>query len=129
MSVQKYEDGIAVDCSVQKDPSRGQDISIQKSAISRHDISIQPSERLQDRSVAMSYRPTSDKPISAKPSMRSQQNQWIIEQEDEELQIEPDNIDYGIQPTIDYNEIAVQPTLSIPEEEPELNSMGIQYEP
>jgi hypothetical protein len=71
MSVQKYEDGIAVDCSVQKDPSRG------------HDISIQPSERLHDRSVAMSYRPTSDKPISAKPSMKSQQNQFIIEQEDE----------------------------------------------
>lgn len=78
MSVQKYEDGIAVDCSVQKDLTRGNDISIQKTSLSRHDISIQPSEKLHDRSVAMSYRPTSDKPISAKPSMKSQQNQFII---------------------------------------------------
>lgn len=40
-------------------------------------------------------------------------------------------IEQGIQPTIQYNEIAVQPTLELEQEvlHPEYNEMAIQYEP
>ena len=43
MSVQKYEDGLAVDCSIQKYDNPGEDVSIQKTSIHRNDISIQKS--------------------------------------------------------------------------------------
>ena len=78
MSVQKYEDGLAVDCSIQKYGDPGEDVSIQKTSIDRHDISIQkasishhevsvqktigrndisiqPTEKLEDKSVSMSF--------------------------------------------------------------------------
>ena len=54
MSVQMFEDGLAVDCSIQKYGPAGEDISIQKSTLSRHDASIQPSNRNQDKSISMS---------------------------------------------------------------------------
>ena len=42
MSVQKYEDGAAVDCSIQKSDLPHRDVSIQNSRISQNDVSIQP---------------------------------------------------------------------------------------
>ena len=41
MSIQKNEDGMAVDCSIQKYEDVGQDVSIQKTTLHHHDISVQ----------------------------------------------------------------------------------------
>ena len=101
MSIQKYEDGMAVDCSIQKYDDAGQDVSIQKSSIrhndisiqktsinhhdasiqkstlSRNDRSIQPSAKGQDRSVSMSFGERSIG-VQEVASVREQANQLTI---------------------------------------------------
>lgn len=83
MSVQKYEDGVAVDCSIQKSGVRHQDISVQNTLDNYRDASIQPSDRAQDASVAMTGRAVSSKYVSMRPELKSQQNQMTISLEDE----------------------------------------------
>ena len=64
------------------------DISIQKSYTRRQDVSIQPSHKYHDVSVAASYHNRSY-----------------------EMQYGAEMLDEGIQPTIGYNDVEVQPSL------------------
>lgn len=78
MSVQKYEDGVAVDCSIQKSAVRNHDISVQNTLGDYRDASIQQSDRAQDVSVAMTGQAVSSKYVSMRPDLKSQQNQMTI---------------------------------------------------
>jgi hypothetical protein len=133
-SIQKNTSRQAVDCSVQKS-DHPRDFSIQKNdnrgavdfsvqrSFNRNDVSLQPSlPSRQDESVSMSLRPprsfgvqqaapTSDKGLDARPSLRNQSNQMSsLSQLDEEIQMEPENEEYGAQPSLQYEDAEIQPS-------------------
>jgi hypothetical protein len=51
MSIQKYEDGLAIDCSIQKYGPAGEDFSIQNSRMPVHEVSVQRTLAYRDRSI------------------------------------------------------------------------------
>ena len=112
MSVQKYEDGLAVDCSIQNYGPVGEDISIQKSTLQRNDVSVQPSQRMQDQSVSM-VRGERSMGVQQAASVREHSNQFSISQQDEEMQFGVNMVDDGVQPTLSYHDYAAQPTLEL----------------